>query len=319
MSARDKSRQVTKIIAQLWGQKSTKEKEEYALKRAEDEKRRKEASERGENVINLDEPDHRVPRVSRCRDCGKVCLGEQSLMRHQIAAHGEPEARENVEDLETADSGVQGEALLEEGGAEEAETAEGALLQEAHPEEGGVEDIEAAEGGVHGEALLEEGGTKDAEAAEGALQKEAHPEEVGAENVEAAEGEALLGEGGFEDVEVAKGALSEETSLEEGDAQAAKTGDVQEATTENADNTNTEIVLVQHLRNKWPAQVIERDGRSVKVQIFNKKWAQGVYTTVDEAKVSAFEYNEAMLKKTANNELKSAYNKAQKLQSSLIP
>ena len=104
MSARDKSRQVTKIIAQLWGQKSTKEKEEYALKRAEDEKRRKEASERGENVINLDEPDHRVPRVSRCRDCGKVCLGEQSLMRHQIAAHGEPEARENVEDLEAADS-----------------------------------------------------------------------------------------------------------------------------------------------------------------------------------------------------------------------
>ena len=87
MTNREKSQLVTKKIAEDWKKMSHKEQEDFGKRKLEDNKRRKAAVERGENITNLTDKDDKTPRVTRCKDCGKVCLGEQHLMRHQIGSH----------------------------------------------------------------------------------------------------------------------------------------------------------------------------------------------------------------------------------------
>ena len=117
MNAKEKSQQVTKVTAQLWKQKTQKEKEDYAKKRAEDLKRLREASERGENVMNLTESDGRVQRLIVCQQCGKVCLGEQKFMKHQTEDHGQDNLEEEIRtgpgqvDIETSEK-VRGSKFL---------------------------------------------------------------------------------------------------------------------------------------------------------------------------------------------------------------
>lgn len=87
MTSREKSQLVTKKIAEEWKKMSHKEKEDFGKKKVEDNNRKKAAEERGENTMNLTEKDNRTQRITKCKDCGKVCLGEQHLMRHQIGSH----------------------------------------------------------------------------------------------------------------------------------------------------------------------------------------------------------------------------------------
>ena len=156
MNAKEKSQQVTKVTAQLWKQKTQKEKEDYAKKRAEDLKRLREASERGENIMNLNEPDGRVQRLIVCQQCGKVCLGEQKFMKHQTEDHGpdnlEEEIRTGPGQVE-AETLEEGRELFEEGNQGEngsnLDEAVGARVDEEHGanlDGGVVANVEEGEG-----------------------------------------------------------------------------------------------------------------------------------------------------------------------------
>jgi hypothetical protein len=89
MSAREKSQLVNKMIADGWKKKSAQQKEDYAREKIVEAERRKGEQERGENIINLVEDDQTMDRITKCQECGKVCLGEQQLMRHNIETHGD--------------------------------------------------------------------------------------------------------------------------------------------------------------------------------------------------------------------------------------
>ena len=86
---------VTKTLAEEWKKKTKKEKEDFTVKAAEEALRKKAESDRGENVLDITEDDNRMPRITICVFCGKVCLGEQFLMAHLIAEH----SAESDEDL----------------------------------------------------------------------------------------------------------------------------------------------------------------------------------------------------------------------------
>ena len=89
VSAREKSQLVNKMMADGWKKKSAQQKEDYAREKIVEAERRKGEQERGENIINLVEDDQTMDRITKCQECGKVCLGEQQLMRHNIETHGD--------------------------------------------------------------------------------------------------------------------------------------------------------------------------------------------------------------------------------------
>ena len=91
MSAREKSQLINKMIADWWKKKSAQQKEDYAREEIVETERRKGEQERGENIINLVEDDQTMDRITKCQECGKVCLGEQQLIRHNIDTHGDLE------------------------------------------------------------------------------------------------------------------------------------------------------------------------------------------------------------------------------------
>ena len=111
MTAREKSQLVTKIIADMWKKMTAQEKEDYGKKKLEEDQRKK----RGENVMNIREDNTRMPRITKCKDCGRVCLGEQHLMRHQIESHSIQERRgERGQGEEVLDEPEMGEEQREE-------------------------------------------------------------------------------------------------------------------------------------------------------------------------------------------------------------
>ena len=98
----------------------------------------------------------------------------------------------------------------------------------------------------------------------------------------------------------------------------AEDGGVNEAGVKDVGENAGEIILVKHNRSQWPAQVVARNGSNITVQIINKHWALGKHTLFDESHISEFVYNEALLKRSTNNELKTAYRKAKNMKADLV-
>ena len=97
MSSREKSQAVTKMIADEWRKKTAAEKTEYGRTAIAVEERRAGERARGENVFEMPEADSTWTRVAKCLVCGRLCSGEQKLMRH-MAGHRTPvqEVTENL-------------------------------------------------------------------------------------------------------------------------------------------------------------------------------------------------------------------------------
>ena len=93
MSSREKSQTVVKMIAEEWREKTAAEKNDYGRKAIAAEQRRAGEKERGENVFEMNERDLTDERLAKCLLCGKLCNGEQRLMRH-MTGHKTP-----VEDM----------------------------------------------------------------------------------------------------------------------------------------------------------------------------------------------------------------------------
>ena len=273
MSSKQKSQQVTKITAQLWSQKTSKEKEEYARLKIGQAQRVQEANDSGfhHNVANLTTSKSHVRdhRLIVCQWCQKVCLGDQKFMKHQIEAH-----KDNL-NLEgnVGMAGADGREEAAEFAEEDAENREVEVIENTLEENTrATEVVEDNTEGGNVEVVEDVGAT-----------------EVVEDNTEGGEVEVV------EDVGAA-GAVEENG----GAAAVLKDTDV------------AEIVLVQHNRSKWPGQVVERHGSSVTVRLYNKNWAKGKQLVMDGSQISEFVYDEALMKKTNNNELKSAYKKARK-------
>ena len=85
--------------------------------------------------MNLREENTLMPRITKCLVCGKVCLGEQHLMRHQIESHSiEEEIREVRDPVEVReDEEIEDEEVREdeeiEDEPEEARNAEEASVR----------------------------------------------------------------------------------------------------------------------------------------------------------------------------------------------
>ena len=87
MPAKEKTKAVTKLLAEEWKKKSKKDKQEYAKQVAEETEKRRGEAERGKNVVDMTEEDERMQRTTSCLICGKVCLGEQNLQQHLNNEH----------------------------------------------------------------------------------------------------------------------------------------------------------------------------------------------------------------------------------------
>ena len=68
------------------------------------------------NVIDITEYDERTPRITKCLLCGKVCLGEQMLMKHLETMHSTEEKSDDIprEDYNTSDDADTEELLIED-------------------------------------------------------------------------------------------------------------------------------------------------------------------------------------------------------------
>ena len=79
MTVKERAKLVVKQITLSWKKKTQKEKEEYAKRLISSDN---DDPVRVANVIDITEYDERTPRITKCLLCGKVCLGEQMLMKH---------------------------------------------------------------------------------------------------------------------------------------------------------------------------------------------------------------------------------------------
>ena len=89
MSRREKSQAIAKIIGKEWKRKTENEKQDYGRKAIALEQKRAREQERGENVYDMYEHDSTVARIAKCLICGRLCNGDQKLMKH-MAKHRTP-------------------------------------------------------------------------------------------------------------------------------------------------------------------------------------------------------------------------------------
>ena len=113
MPVKERAKLVIKQIALSWKKKTKKEKEEFAKRLISPDD---DDPVRAANVIDITEYDERTPRITKCLLCGKVCLGEQMLMKHLETMHSTEQKSDDIprEDYNTSDDADTEELLIED-------------------------------------------------------------------------------------------------------------------------------------------------------------------------------------------------------------